>query len=35
MNRNNRNVIFHAPFGVGCAIMIEPPKVAFFCFAAL
>ena len=35
MKRNRRNVIFHAPFGVGCAVMIEPPKVVFFLRAAL
>src|SRR4051812_48265740 len=30
MNKNSRNVIRHAPFGVGCAAMIDPPEVAFF-----
>ena len=25
MNRNRRNVIFQAPLGVGCAVMIAPP----------
>src|SRR6195952_5803416 len=30
MNRNRRKVILQAPFGVGCAVMVEPPKVAFF-----
>src|SRR3954470_6599106 len=30
MNRNSRNVIFQAPFGVGCAAMIETPKSRFF-----
>src|SRR3954454_9574786 len=29
MNRNSRKVIFHAPFGVGCALMVEPPKLVF------
>jgi hypothetical protein len=24
MNRNSRNVIFQAPFGVGCAVMVAP-----------
>jgi hypothetical protein len=27
MNRNSRNVIFQAPFGVGCAAMIPPRRL--------
>src|SRR5947209_18433389 len=30
MNRNSRNVMLQAPFGVGCAAMIKPPKSRFF-----
>jgi hypothetical protein len=27
MKRNSRNVIFQAPLGVGCAVMLAPPFV--------
>jgi hypothetical protein len=29
MKRNIRNVIFQAPFGIGCAAMAAPPQFAF------
>src|SRR4030095_10752893 len=33
MNRNSRKVIFHAPFGVGCAFIVLLPKAS--CLACL
>jgi hypothetical protein len=27
MKRNNRNVIFQAPLGVGCVVMVVPPDI--------